>query len=114
MSKTIKQIRRDLDSKKYSAEELTKEYLNKIKEKDDKIHAFLDVFKENAIKEAKRADNRIKEGKAGILTGIPCAIKDNILIEGRRCHFFRKNKFRRICNGINNRKFIFWSYKKSI
>ena len=85
MSKTIKQIRRDLDSKKYSAEELTKEYLNKIKEKDDKIHAFLDVFKDDAIEEAKKADNRIKKGEAGILTGIPCAIKDNILIEGRRC-----------------------------
>jgi len=85
MSKTIKQIRRDLDSKKYSAEELTKEYLNRIKEKDDKIHAFLDVFKDDAIEEAKKADNRIKKGEAGILTGIPCAIKDNILIEGRRC-----------------------------
>ena len=85
MSKTIKQIRRDLDSKKYSAEELTKEYLNKIKEKDDKIHAFLDIFKDDAIEEAKKADNRIKKGEAGILTGIPCAIKDNILIEGRRC-----------------------------
>lgn len=85
MSKTIKQIRRDLDSKKYSAEELTKEYLNRIKEKDDKIHAFLDVFKDDAIEEAKKADNRIKKGEAGILTGIPCAIKDNILIEGRKC-----------------------------
>lgn len=85
MSKTIKQIRRDLDSKKYSAEELTKEYLNRIKEKDDKIHAFLDVFKDDAIEEAKKADDRIKKGEAGILTGIPCAIKDNILIEGRRC-----------------------------
>jgi len=85
MNKTIKEIREDLDSKKYSSEELTKEYLGIIKEKNDEIHAFLDVFEKEAILEAKKADERIKKGEVDILTGIPCAIKDNILIEGRKC-----------------------------
>lgn len=85
MSKTIKEIRSELDSKKYSSEELTKEYLNTIKEKDPEIHAFLDVFENEAILEAKNADKRIQKGDIDILTGIPCAIKDNILIEGKRC-----------------------------
>ena len=85
MSKTIKEIRAELDSKKYSSEELTKEYLNTIKEKDPEIHAFLEVFENEAISEAKNADKRIQKGDADILTGIPCAIKDNILIEGKRC-----------------------------
>jgi len=85
MSKTIKEIRAELDSKKYSSEELTKEYLNTIKEKDPEIHAFLDVFENEAILEAKNADKRIQKGDTDILTGIPCAIKDNILIEGKRC-----------------------------
>ncbi|MDD3046366.1 MAG: Asp-tRNA(Asn)/Glu-tRNA(Gln) amidotransferase subunit GatA, partial [Candidatus Pacebacteria bacterium] len=71
--------------KKYSAEELTKEYLNRIKEKDAKIHAFLDVFEKDALLEAKKADEKIQNGTASLLTGIPCAIKDNILIEGKRC-----------------------------
>ena len=85
MNKTIKEIREDLDSKKYSSEELTKEYLGIIKEKNDEIHAFLDVFEKEAILEAKKADERIKKGEIDILTGIPCAIKDNILIKGRKC-----------------------------
>ena len=85
MSKTISEIRQDLDSKKYSAEELTKEYLNRIKEKDAKIHAFLNVFEKDALLEAKKADEKIQNGTASLLTGIPCAIKDNILIEGKRC-----------------------------
>ncbi|MFA7157138.1 MAG: Asp-tRNA(Asn)/Glu-tRNA(Gln) amidotransferase subunit GatA [Bacilli bacterium] len=85
MSKTIKEIRAELDSKKYSSEELTKEYLNTIKEKDPEIHAFLEVFENEAISEAKNADKRIQKGDTDILTGIPCAIKDNILIEGKRC-----------------------------
>ncbi|MDD4358284.1 MAG: Asp-tRNA(Asn)/Glu-tRNA(Gln) amidotransferase subunit GatA [Candidatus Pacebacteria bacterium] len=82
---TIKEIRENLDSKKYSALELTKDYLDKIKEWNPSIHAFLDVFEEDAIEEAKKADERIKKGDAHILTGIPCAIKDNILIKGKRC-----------------------------
>lgn len=85
MSKTIKEIRKDLDSKKYSSEELTQEYLNRIKEKDPEIHAYLEVFEKEALEQAKLADERIKKGDIDILTGIPCAIKDNILIKGKKC-----------------------------
>ncbi|MDD3032385.1 MAG: Asp-tRNA(Asn)/Glu-tRNA(Gln) amidotransferase subunit GatA [Candidatus Pacebacteria bacterium] len=85
MSKTIKEIREDLDSKKYSSEELTKDYLKRIKNEDGEIHAFLDVFEKEALLEAKDADERIKKGEVSILTGIPCAIKDNILIKGKKC-----------------------------
>lgn len=81
----INKIRKELDSGKYTAEELTREYLKTIKEKDESIHAFLEVFEEDAINQAKKADLRIKVGTADILTGIPCAIKDNILIKGKRC-----------------------------
>jgi len=81
----IKKIRKELDSGKYSAEELTRKYLKTIKEKDETVHAFLEVYEEDAIKQAQKADLRIKAGTADILTGIPCAIKDNILIKGKRC-----------------------------
>ncbi|OGG53480.1 glutaminyl-tRNA synthase (glutamine-hydrolyzing) subunit A [Candidatus Kaiserbacteria bacterium RIFCSPLOWO2_12_FULL_53_8] len=80
---TIAEARRALDAKEYSALELTNTYLDAIKEKDGEIHAYLEVWEESARAEAKRADEMIAAGKSQPLTGIPIAVKDNILIEGR-------------------------------
>ncbi len=66
----------------YSAVDLTKAYLEEIKKRDGEIHAYLEVF-EDCIEQAKVADSKIKNGEATLLTGIPIAVKDNILIEGR-------------------------------
>ncbi len=82
---TIAQARKDLDAKKYSALELSQAYLDAIAKKDQGIHAYLEVWADSAQKEAKHADELIKAGKSQALTGIPLAIKDNILIEGRTC-----------------------------
>ncbi|MFH1455039.1 MAG: Asp-tRNA(Asn)/Glu-tRNA(Gln) amidotransferase subunit GatA, partial [bacterium] len=57
-------------------------YLEQIKITDKDIHAYLEVFFD-VLDQAKVADEKIKSGKAGLLTGIPIAIKDNILIKGR-------------------------------
>ena len=80
---TITEARRALDAKEYSALDLTNAYLAAIKEKDDAIHAYLEVWEASARAEAKLADEMIAKGKSMPLTGIPIAIKDNILIEGR-------------------------------
>ncbi len=80
---TIAEARRALDSKKYSALDLTEAYLKAIREKNDALHAYLEVWEESAREEAKRADAMIASGKTAPLTGIPIAVKDNILIEGR-------------------------------
>ncbi len=62
--------------------ELTSAYLKNITEKNKELNSFLEVFSDS-LEQAKRADGRIKNGEAGGLTGIPIAIKDNILIQGR-------------------------------
>ncbi|MDR3571008.1 MAG: Asp-tRNA(Asn)/Glu-tRNA(Gln) amidotransferase subunit GatA [Candidatus Pacebacteria bacterium] len=80
---TIAQARKDLDAKKYSALDLTNAYLEQIRAKDKDIHAYLEVWEDSAREEAKKADELIAAGKSLPLTGIPLAIKDNILIEGR-------------------------------
>jgi aspartyl-tRNA(Asn)/glutamyl-tRNA(Gln) amidotransferase subunit A len=80
---TIAEARRALDAKEYSALELTNAYLEAIAKKDGEIHAYLEVWAESAREEAKAADKMIAEGKSRPLTGIPLAIKDNILIDGR-------------------------------
>jgi len=80
---TIAQARKDLDAKKYSSLDLTNAYLDEIVKKDRDIHAYLEVWAESARAEAKKADEMIAAGKSMPLTGIPLAMKDNILIEGR-------------------------------
>ena len=80
---TIAEARRALDSKEYSALELTDAYLEAIARKDAELHAYLEVWAESARAEARSADERIAAGSAQTLTGIPLAIKDNMLIEGR-------------------------------
>ena len=80
---TIAEARRALDAKEYSALELTNAYLDAIGEKDGEIHAYLEVWADSAREEAKAADKMIAAGKSQPLTGIPIAVKDNMLIEGR-------------------------------
>jgi len=80
---TIKEARRALDAKEFSSTDLTDAYLDSIAKKDTEIHAYLEVWAERAREEAKIADERIERGESAPLTGIPLAIKDNILIEGR-------------------------------
>jgi len=80
---TIAQARKDLDAKKYSALDLTHAYLEQIAKKDGEIHSYLEVWADSAREEAKAADAMITAGKQQPLTGIPIAVKDNILIDGR-------------------------------
>lgn len=82
-SLTIKKAHEALISGEYTAVDLTQAYLDNIKEKDHEIHAYLEVFAD-VLEQATEADKRIKENKnMTLLTGIPMAVKDNILIKGR-------------------------------
>ena len=81
---SLKEMRRALDSKQISACELTKEYINKIKNIDKKINSYITVCEEDALKTAAEAQKIIDSGKAQPLTGIPVSIKDNICTSGIR------------------------------
>ncbi len=80
---TMAEARRALDAKEYSALGLTNAYLDAIAKKDPEIHAYLEVWTDSARAEARTADEMIARGESKPLTGIPLAIKDNILINGR-------------------------------
>lgn len=82
-SLTIAKARKELDAKEYSARELTEAYLAQITARDPEIHAYLEVWADSAREEAAHADEVIAQGGSKPLTGIPLAIKDNILIHGR-------------------------------
>ncbi len=68
-----------------SAVELTSHYLKEIDSKNKELNAFLSVHAEKALASAREADNKIKNDQASYLTGIPLAIKDNILVKDEIC-----------------------------
>lgn len=66
----------------FTARDLASAYLVEIEKKNKELNAYLEVF-QDVLDQADEADKVIKAGKATILTGIPFAVKDNILIKGR-------------------------------
>ncbi|HYC79557.1 MAG TPA: Asp-tRNA(Asn)/Glu-tRNA(Gln) amidotransferase subunit GatA [Candidatus Binatia bacterium] len=78
---TVKEAARKLQSKEISAVELTQAHLDRIKKVDGDVHAFLYVAEKEAIAQAEEADKIITDNISP-LTGIPYAVKDNILVKG--------------------------------
>ena len=79
---SIKSARMALQRKEFSARELTSVSLDAIEEQDNDVHAFLEVF-DDALAQADEADRKIAGGVDLPLLGIPVAIKDNMLMEGK-------------------------------
>lgn len=68
----------------FTAVELAQSYLDNIKNTEQDIKAYLEIFPD-VVSQAEEADKKIAKKEGGLLTGIPLAIKDNILIKGRKC-----------------------------
>lgn len=79
---TIAKAIKAFQSKEYTPSELMSAYLSVIKEKDGDIGAFREVFEKEAVEQAHAADEIYANGRAKRLTGVPIAVKDNILIKG--------------------------------
>jgi aspartyl-tRNA(Asn)/glutamyl-tRNA(Gln) amidotransferase subunit A len=82
---TIVEASKGLRNKEFTSLELTKAFLERIKEKDVEIKAYITVTEDLAIEQAKIADDMIAKREGDILTGIPCAIKDNMMVKGIKC-----------------------------
>lgn len=66
-----------------TAEQLVRDCLRVIEEKDGAVGAFLEVFADEAVARAQEIDARRARGeKMGALAGIPVSIKDNLLYVG--------------------------------
>jgi len=77
---SIAETHKGLKGKKFSATELAKAYLKRIKETDGKLHSYITVTEDTALKQAAEID---KKGKfENPITGIPMNLKDLICTAG--------------------------------
>lgn len=80
---TIKKAQEGLRNKEFTSLDLTNVYIEEIKKRNKEVNAYLEVF-EDARDQAKKADEMIAKGEMKNLTGIPLAIKDNLLFKGHK------------------------------
>ncbi|MGQ9572403.1 MAG: Asp-tRNA(Asn)/Glu-tRNA(Gln) amidotransferase subunit GatA [Dehalococcoidia bacterium] len=71
-----------LARRELSSRQLTQAVLDRIRQVDERVRAFVTVTEELALQQADEADRRIAAGDAAPLTGIPAAIKDVICTKG--------------------------------
>lgn len=78
---TIKKAHKHLTHGDFTVAEFVDTYLFTAKEKNKDINAFLETY-DDVQDQCRRAQKMIDDGTATELTGIPIAVKDNILVEG--------------------------------
>src|SRR5699024_5133753 len=83
----IKQTARELHQAfldgTYTAEEITKAYLDQIDAMNDEINAYITVMREEALEQARALDKKKAAGEeVGPLAGVVMSIKDNIAVKG--------------------------------
>ena len=83
---TIGKLHQSIASRELSVREVVEAFLNRIEEVDDSVRAYVTVDREAVQEEASALDQRLSRGdeEVGLLTGIPIAVKDNIVTRGVR------------------------------
>ncbi len=83
--KELSELRELLDTKQLSSVELTKYFLDRIKNTNPELNSFITISEEQALAEAQKADELIAaSGENPALSGIPYAAKDIFMTKGIR------------------------------
>ena len=81
----IRALHTQLVNKERSAEEIAREYLERLQQLEPQLRSFITVTEELALQQARAVDARIRAGETiGPLAGIPLAVKDNLCTQGIR------------------------------
>ncbi|MEP3588583.1 MAG: amidase, partial [Marinobacter sp.] len=83
-NKSVAELSKELESGKISSVELTQQFLDRLKSEDGKYNSFITISEEQALAEAKAADEMRAAGKATAWTGVPFAHKDIFCTNGVR------------------------------
>ena len=82
---TVHELKDKIDQKKLTFTEVTKAYVDRIKEKEKDIQAFVTELTSEAIKKSEEIEEKIKNNeKLGEYAGIPIGLKDNMCTKGVR------------------------------
>lgn len=79
---TIEEAAAGLRAKKFSSVELTESCLERIRKTENNLHAFINIFADEALAAARLADKMLSQGVSSPLTGVPLALKDNLNTKG--------------------------------
>ncbi len=83
-NKSVAELSQALEQGTVSSVELTRQFLDRIRDEDDKYNSFITVTEEQALADAKAADEQRAAGRATPWTGIPFAHKDLFCTAGVR------------------------------
>ncbi|MCI8272462.1 MAG: Asp-tRNA(Asn)/Glu-tRNA(Gln) amidotransferase subunit GatA [Clostridia bacterium] len=80
---TVHELQEKIKNKELTITEINKAYVDRIKEKEPEVQAFITELTEEGMEQAKVIQNKIEKGEeVGELAGIPIGIKDIICTKG--------------------------------
>src|SRR5438477_8145683 len=80
---TISELGEKLASRKVSSREATLACLERVRQVDNRVGAFISYDVGDALAQAEGADNRLASGEKSAVLGVPIAIKDVIAVKGQ-------------------------------
>lgn len=79
---SLKEVADKLKNREVTATEVTKACLERIKDRNEQINAYVHLTEDKALDMASQCDKRIKEGNARLIGGVPLGIKDIFCTKG--------------------------------
>lgn len=80
---TVHELQEKLKNKELTITDITNAYVDRIKEKENDVQAFVTLLTDESIEQAKDIQSKVEKGQVkGDLAGIPIGIKDNMCTKG--------------------------------
>src|SRR5699024_8346600 len=90
--KSVDELALLIRDQELSPVELTDAVVQQADETEENVNAYMDIYREEALKDAKEAEKEIMDGHyKGVYHGIPMGIKDNIYFKDKVTTMDRKS-----------------------